>query len=331
MTTPSSPIDGRAYLRALSYALLAVPSDDDHAELQHVTFIGDRVVGSDGVSRHDGYFFTPVGETVSVARLSAKLLQKALEYAQVVSRKRPEGTFTVEHVGEIVRIKYGARLPIEHELAVVDVGYHPKTPREWVAPDAPINPNGMEEVATDRDMMSLDWYQAWDKHHGTSRIRGGLDGGPVRRDITSNGKRVATAFVLPENHAPAEIREVLPLEAMWDGNKKQEPRGRSNLDLVLDHDGEPADGARYIEIDNGGEVYKVNVTGLEDWSELLKKGPCSHRQEEVGCPQCTDEAVQKARVAKAEAESKPKRRRRKAGDDAEAGDGFQPNVSDTTH
>lgn len=77
----TTPMDGRAYLSALSYVISVTPKGEERPDLQHITFIGDRVVGSDGESRHDGYLIGAVDKTISVARASISSLILALSYA----------------------------------------------------------------------------------------------------------------------------------------------------------------------------------------------------------------------------------------------------------
>ncbi len=226
----SEPMNGRTYLRALVYALRAVPSDPDQASLQHVTFHHDRVTGADQSRRHDAYLPAQV-DTVSVSKSSAQELVMALEYALRVSKRRA-GTFSVTHAADQeVIIEYGARHPLIHQLQVVDVGKHPETTNDWVPADAALNPDGLGHLDCGHDADALKWRITGDKDPGTSQVRGGQDGGPVRRDIVCAGRMVATAFILPMDHPPAELKDSLPL---FGGETAP---GRSNLDLDLTGDG----------------------------------------------------------------------------------------------
>lgn len=51
----SKRIDGKAFVRALSYAEKACPTDDAGARMQQVAFIGDRILCSDGERWHVGW------------------------------------------------------------------------------------------------------------------------------------------------------------------------------------------------------------------------------------------------------------------------------------
>lgn len=303
--------DGKAYLRALSYALAAVPTDDDHADLQHVTFIGDRVVGSDGRRRHDGYLSEAFPSApLSVARISVVFLLKALDYAASVSKAR-QGTFSVVHRGKEVHIEYGARTPLIHELEVKDVGSHPSTSNEWVEADAPLNPQGLGHIACGDLATAMKWWKSWDKDLGTAEVRGGQEGGPMRVDITAGGRRVATAFVLPADHVEAELHEaVLPMEAVWNGADAPR-RGRSNLDLDLSGDGAPPPQPVMIRIMTGDLAHDLNVTGLGNPNEILKTGPCDHRDAAMPCLPCTELEIA-SRQALRDAPTQPKKRRGKA-------------------
>lgn len=283
----SDPMSGKNYLRALAYALKAVPADDEQAGLQHVTYHGGRVTGADRTRRHDGYLPAEV-DTVSVARGSAQELVMALEYALRVSKRRINGTFSVQHHGDEVHVEYGARHPLIHKLAVVDVGGHPQGPNEWVPADAPLNPGGIGHVDCGSFKEAVSWWKSWDKDFGTCEVRGGHDGGPIRVDVTSGGARVATSFILPMDHPEAEFSDTLPL---FDGVAAC---GRSNLDLDLSGDGVKDDGAQSIKV---GDI-EFNVSGLGDPSDLLMMGPCDHRDTATECVQCTAEKIESAKRAK---------------------------------
>lgn len=285
----TNPMDGKTYLRALTYALLAVPTDDEKSALQHITYIENRIVGSDGHRRHDPRLTATFDEPIAVARISAQELVLALEYAHKVS-KRKTGAFSVTHDGDEVRIDYGARHPLVHPLSVVDTKSFPKNPNEWVPQDAPLNPGGLGHLDCGHVKDAMSWWKSWDKDLGTCEVRGGQDGGPTRIDITCGGVRVATAFVLPYDHPSAEIREVLPMESMWNGNGPA-PRGSSNLDLDLTGDGAPAPEPLIIKI---GEN-EINVTGLPGGMSLLCAGPCDHRDTPTPCLPCTIAAVDSAK------------------------------------
>lgn len=298
-TTMSEPMDGRAYFRALSYAMAAVPTDDDHTDLQHVTFMGQRIIGADGERRHDGYVPVPL-ETISVTRLSARDLLMMLDFANRYSKRR-QVSFSVRHDGDEVRIEYGARQPLVYPLERCDVGSHPETFNEWVPVDAPLNPTGLGHIACGHLKDAMSWWRSWDKDQGTSEIRGGVEGGPTRIDITCNGTRVATAFVMPLDHPAAELRDKMPL---FDGIKAS---GRSNLDLDITGDGmqQPTT----IKI---GDV-ELNVTGLGNPADLLVTGPCQHRDTDEACLPCTEDRI----LAKRN-EPPKKKRKRKADETAEA-------------
>lgn len=297
--TTEIAMDGRSYLRAITYALAATPKGEERPDLQHVTFIGSRVVGSDGMSRHDAHLQCEIAKPISVARSSVASLIMALTYAERVS-KGGAGTFSVRHEKDVVIISYGARLPIEHELAVCDVGLHPPDACEWVPEDAPINPRGMGHIGCEEERRALLWWRSWDKDYGTSEVRGGLDGGPIRRDITSGGLRVATAFLLPKGHAPAELGDAMSL---FNGIKTY---GRSNLELDLSGDGVPQPEPIILKLGD----HEFNVTNLPGGRELLRSGPCDHRDTSEHCVPCTEEAIEQAKLLAAE-EPKKKRGRRK--------------------
>lgn len=281
MDEKTEPMSGKSFLRALAYALKAVPSGDDHPALQHVTFHGDRVIGAGQTRRHDGYLPSPVQEPLSCTRESARLLLMALEYTHRASKER-SGTFSVTMDGHLVSIHYGARSPIEHELQGADVGSHPRDLREWVPGDAPLNPDGLGHISCGDLREASSWWRSWEKDHGTCEVRGGQEGGPVRIDVTCGGERVATAFVLPQDHPPAELRDSLPL---FDG---VEACGRSNLDLDLSGDGSADAGAQIVKV---GDV-ELNVTGLRvPLESLLCTGPCEHRDTHDACLPCTEDRI----------------------------------------
>ncbi len=314
----TDPMDGKQYLRALLYALSAVPTDDEHKALQHVTYYADRIVGSDGKRRHDGYLPAQFEEPVSVARLSVQELVLALEYAHKVS-KRKSVTFSVTHDGDEVRIDYGARQPLLHPLDVVDTEGHPKAITEWVPVGAPLNPAGLGHLNCDDVNAATDWRKSWDKHYGSLEIRGGVDGGPVRIDVTASGDRVATAFLLPMDHPPAELSAQRDLF----NRQGRTYEGRSNMALDLTGDGAAPPERKVLKI---GEV-ELDVTGLpEPHFDLLASGPCEHRDNTDACLPCTEAEIARCRVAvreqaeldAAEAEGAVNHKKRKAKKKAEA-------------
>lgn len=306
--TQPVPMNGRSFLRALAYALRAVPSGDDHPDLQHITFIGKRIVGADGHRWHVGYLLAPQGATVSVTRESAQSLLRALEYAQRESKRH--GTFSVSRENTEVVIEYGAKYPIAHPLSAVDVGAHPPTWDEPVPIDAPLNPAGLGHIDCGHLKALASWWKSWDKDYGTCEIRGGIDGGPIRCDIVSGGEIVATAFALPADHPPAEIRE----PDLFNGLKTF---GRSNLELDWSGDGSPIPSPVIIKI---GDT-ELNVTGLGDPNTFLVNGPCTHRETTEACLPCTLDKVEIAKLAQEQEaddenddeEPTPKGRRKKKG------------------
>lgn len=311
MTEPAftDPIDGRRYTRALSYVLKAVPTDDAGAALQHVTYYGSRLVGSDGMRRHDAHLPAAIDTPIAFTRISAQELLIFLEAAHKYSKRR-SGTFSVRHKGTDVHIEYGGRAEIVVPLQRVDVRCFPPDEREWVHEDAPINPEGLGHIDCDHLHELLGWWRSWDKTKGSCLIRGGQDDGPLRVDIVSGGERVVTAFLLPMDHAEAE----LPGEpTLFD--KDRPDLGDSNLALDLSGDG-ASDEPLIIRIKVGDVEHEFNVTGLDDPDELLVSGPCGHR-EEGDCPQCTGEKVAAARrlqAAENAAATKPKKRGKKKPD-----------------
>ncbi len=297
-------MNGRSYLRALSYAVKATPKEEERSRLQHVTFVGNRVVGADGTRWHVGYLPTPVEATASYTRVSALNALNVLAFAERYSKRLGAAFSVTHHPDGMLVIECGLDGTVVTHLGICDVGKHPPEFVEPVAPNAAPNPDG--HISCDHDAEAKRWWRSWEKDKGTFQVRGGQDGGPFRIDITNGGERVATAFLLPEDHVRAEIRE----PNLFD--KRPAPYGKSNLELDLSGDGAPTD-PDVIKI--GERTF--NVRGLPDRANLLKTGPCDHRDTHDACAPCTEVAVSEAEVIAAqekadEAEGKPKKRRRKA-------------------
>lgn len=309
----SCMMDGKEFFRALAYAYAALPDDADRVGLQHVTFYRDRIIGSDGMARHDGHLPEEFAEPCSITRVSARLLMLGLEYAHKVSKLMGQG-FSIEHaagkadegskvIAHEIRIHYGSPMPIVHPLELVDVGSHPDDFNEWVLRDAPQQP--LDTVNVNLAARALRWYRAWDKDHGEMETRGGGEGESHRIDIINDGKIVATAFLRPSGANAGELFT----DPLFNG-----VHGKSNMELDFSGDGRRAEVAMYIKVKVAGEEHQINVTGLGDPSALLKTGPCEHRQTEDDCLPCTEAAVAKAQVDKLESQPdapKPKRRRGK--------------------
>lgn len=231
-----SPVDGKQFLRALAYAFKACPKSEELVRLAHIVFIGNRVVGSDGKRWHVGYLppECAIVEPVVVARQSAGDLLLALDYALRQSN-RHSSTFSVKMGSAMVTIDYGMRNPIEHTLALCDVGH---VPNEWEEPVDETAPAVTPSAGFSCDEMdkSIVWYRSWETNKGDAHFRSGGEGKPLRIDIRSNSERVASAFLLPSGHPRAYL---VPNEPLLDRIPKGRKLGQSILDLQIDPEGNP--------------------------------------------------------------------------------------------
>jgi hypothetical protein len=225
----TEPMNGKFYWRALAYAHKAVPSDDAGSRLQHISFIGHRIIGADGERWHVGLLPEDVDlPPMAVARGCVQSLLLGLEYAWRMS-KRNSGDFSVRQDDEHVVIEYGAPHPIDHALVKIDTG-RGKLPAKWKEPvraNAPVLEGNQSSLRCGHMLEAMKWYRAWDTDHGTFTLRGDGGASPVRVDLTAGGELVANAFLLPVDHPPAQLPADEPLLA---GEKA---KSQSNLDLEL--------------------------------------------------------------------------------------------------
>ena len=232
MTTPAT-MSGQHFYRALAYAFKACPSDEGSSRLQHVAFVGNKVIGADGERWHVGLLAEDVDlPAMTVARGSISDLLMGLEYCRRMA-KRTQGSFQVSINGEHLRIDYGAKQPLEHELAVLNLG---KLPRQWqepVAPDAPFLTLAASDIRCGHMQEAMKWHRSWEEDYGTFKLRGAGGNEPVRLDVTASGELVAIAFLLPVNHPPAE----LPGEPDLFTGEAGKEKSQSILDLDLSGDG----------------------------------------------------------------------------------------------
>lgn len=297
-------VNGVAYQRALEFAFLACSGAEERSKLAQVVFLGPRVICSDGRSWFVGLFpdKQEIELPVVAARESVAELLLGLEYARRIAGRHHAG-FYVEQDGLSVVIHYAER-SIKHKLAEVKCGH---VPGDWKPPvaDAAGAVAELPEFDTDGPMHMVSKY--WRKHGGMVKWRGtGVDQ-PFRGDIRIGKEIVAYAYGLPGNHHAAELPADEPLF-----NGMGPPKGQSILDLSLDVVKAPPP-PKTIKI--GDKEW--NITNLGHPKELLKLGPCDHRDTREPCPQCTEIAVEaaKADLAKKVVSIKPKARKPKKGDD----------------
>lgn len=231
----TTTVSGLNFYRALAYAFKACPKDETKARLQHIAFIGNQIIGADSERWHVGILHEDVEiEPMTVARSSIANLLRGLDYCRHQS-KANSGTFQVILDGNMVRIEYAARLPIEHEFAVLNLG---KLPKQWVPPvpdDAPILSVASSDIRCGHMKEAMAWHRSWEEDFGTFKQRGRGGNEPVRLEVTASGELVAVAFLLPVNHAPAE----LPGEPDLFTGGEQKERSQSILDLDLSGNGRP--------------------------------------------------------------------------------------------
>lgn len=221
-------VPGRSMWQAIAYAYEAAPSGDDGARMAHLVFVGNRVIGADGMKWHVGYLFDKleVPKPLVVARESIRELLHRLEFADKISRWHG-GDFLVHLDGYTVEIEYGEE-KMRQKLIDVPVGH---VPDKWSPPvreKAPELPSS--EIHCGDVIQAAKWWQSWEKDHGRIKWTGEGPGKPVRADITHRGDIVATAFILPPTMSAAQ----LPLdEPLFSGSRKGPPKGQSILDLEL--------------------------------------------------------------------------------------------------
>jgi len=233
-----APVDGKHMLRALSYAFRVCPKADELSRMAHAVFIDRRIICSDGLSWHVGYLppEAALGQPLVVARNSIHELKLALEYALRVANRHSAQFMVKMGAAGVVTIDYGARSPIEHNLALCEVG---DVPTSW---EEPVDEAEAERVAmmdsfpSENFSRALVWYRSWDHDKGAFSIRSKGEGMPVRLDVTSNGERVATAFLLPNGYPRAYL---VPNEPLFEKLKTGRRVGQSILDLQINPDGEP--------------------------------------------------------------------------------------------
>lgn len=243
-------VDGRAFLRAVAFALKCCPDGEGTAHMAHVCFVGREVVCADGERWHVGIYPVGVALPFVAPRAAVKKLMIHLAYADKVSRA-DGGSWSVEvrvwdeSEGDaakrrmLVRFEGGKSLPpIEVELTRCEVGH---VPAEWtppVAETAELADESKEypEISCENMRVAMSWYRSWDKDHGIFKQRVD-DNGIMRIDIAAGGNPVAAAFLLPRSMPKAR----LPMsEPLFDRNNPDaRPIGQSILDLVVDRDGKP--------------------------------------------------------------------------------------------
>lgn len=259
-----APVDGKQFLRALSYAYKACPASEELVRMAHVVFIDHRIIGSDGLRWHVGYLppECAIGQPVVVARASAGDLLLALDYSLRQSN-RASSKFSVKMGAAMVTIDYGMRNPIEHTLALCDVGHVPTEWEEPVHEDAAAPP-GSTWYPCDELNKSIVWFKSWEHNKGAASPLIAKDG-KMRLDIRSNGERVASAFLLPEGHPRAYL---VPNEPLLDRIPKDRPMGQSILDLQIDPNGNPYEQrSAEAEEDEEPEPEEVDAAPEEEGTE----------------------------------------------------------------
>lgn len=222
-------VAGKHYLRALAYAHKCCPSDDATARIQHVVFVENKIVCSDGQRWHVGVLPDDflVSTPIAVARESISELLLGLEYARRIAA-RHNSTFLVWMNETHVEIEY-AKKTLVHELLKVDVGRIPSEWREPVPADAPALIGPQSEIRCGHMNEATKWYKAWDHDHGTMKFRGLGENHPLRIEVIAGGDLVAYAILLPVDRPPAQLRPDEPLF-----NQGGEAPGQSILDLDLE-------------------------------------------------------------------------------------------------
>lgn len=301
-------VNGKAYRRALEFAFRACPTSDNLEKLAQVVFLGSRVICANGRSWFVGMLpeDQPVEIPVVAARASIDELLEHLEYAEKQAR-RHGGNFYVEQDGTSIAIHYRDRT-LKHKLAEVPCGH---VPGDWQEPARNDAPELAALPAMSCEGGLNDVIAFWKKHGARVSFRGQGPDHPVRVEVRIEDEIVAVAFMLPDSHAAAELPPDEPLFAGTGGP----PRGQSILDLstaiIL-----PPPTPEVIKI---GEL-EWNITGLGHARELLKAGPCDHRDTHEPCAPCTEIAIASARaeVAKKVVPIKTRRPKKKKADDDDA-------------
>lgn len=296
-------VNGKSYARALEYVYRACPNGDRVAGMAHVVFVRSKIVAADGDRWHVGYVNSVQPHPVAVTRSSVRALLLGLEYAAKMSKD-----FTVHQEGLVVEIHYGHKV-LEHELEASMVG---AIPGEWEGPvsaEAPVIDQRGIQLHGDQVAAACKWEK------GLVTFRSEGDKRPIRADVTVEDELVATAYLLPVDHARAQLPPNEPL--LERGKPAKARRGQSILDLQLDIFAPPAQAASCIKI---GDV-EINTTGLADPDGLARSGPCPHRQDNDLCIACTQDAVQAERdriAAEMEAKVVPIKKRKGKKKDADA-------------
>lgn len=283
-------IDGKLFLRTLSYALKACPASEDMTRLAHVAFVGNKIVCSDGMRWHVGVLpkECAIGETFIAARESAQELVLGLEYALKISRRHSSQFYVSMDSDGLVIIAFGANNDIAHHLAECEVGYVPDVWEEPVSPDAPPLSEAAE-LHCGSLKEAMQWYRSWDKDHGRCKLSGKGGDDIVRVDIMSDDTSVACAFLMPTTRPPAYLVHDEPLFSNLNPGRKV---GQSILDLQLDKDG-AAERPHNLKIGDK----EFNIVGLDATpDELVAYAPCIHDLKgDTACAECTSDNVRAAR------------------------------------
>jgi len=290
-------VNGRAFIRALSYAIKVCPSSESASRLAHVVFIDNRIVCSDGVRWHVGLLGVELASPIVVTKESCEELLLGANYADKIAR-RHGGSFVAKIKNLSVELHYAERV-IYHTLLTLPVG---PVPTKWIEPvpnDAPPL-TACPELHCQHLKDATAWWRSWEHDKGQIKQSGAGGNSPVRLDISVDGEPVAIAFLLPTSHKAAQ----LPLDEPLFAGK--EAPGQSILDLSFH---EPM--AQTIKI---GET-EINVTGLGNPGDIIKSGPCSHREDTESCLTCTESHVSSLRLL--EPAPGVKRRRRKKAEELE--------------
>lgn len=222
-------INGKVFGRALSYALKACPRGDVAPQLQHIAFIGNRVIGADGRRWHVGLLPPGIAaEPMVITRTCAMSMIRSLRYAQRESTASDE--FSVSFNGTECVIDFGAQYPIAKKWSMAPHGVG-AMPTHWADPvpaSAPIHTGNLAGYPADHMQAATEWYKSWEKHYGTAAYRSHGDGGPMRIEVTSGGDAVVVAFVLPAD-VPAAV---LPADEPLLRDKGRRP-SQTVLDLML--------------------------------------------------------------------------------------------------
>lgn len=221
----SKSIGGIILFRAAQYAFGACPKDDRSARMQHLVFVGDRIVGSDGERWHVGRLppGCSVKKPMAVTRESVCELLLGLEYTRRMAKR--SGHFETKIAGDLVTIKYGDKI-LEHRLDEIDVGDIPMLWTPPVSDDAPSLAGEQAEFRCGHVQDAMKWHKSWERDYGTVKTFGLGGNNPVRYDIVSGGDLVVQAYLLPVAHTPAQLPDDAPL--LEKGKRRQ-----SVLDLNL--------------------------------------------------------------------------------------------------